>query len=157
MKPADRFDPAATKPPAHTPRSRPLMAACRIFIAVLFIAAGVNHFVVPAIYKSIVPPTFPRPELLVIISGLAEIAGGVGLLVPRLRRLAAWGLIAFLIAVFPANLYMALNPDRPPQSRLPEWSLWLRLPLQFVLLWVVALIGLGGGTAKPSDSPPVSR
>jgi uncharacterized membrane protein len=98
------------------------------------VAAGVNHFVVPATYVGMMPAELPAPLLLVQISGVAEIAGGLGLLVPQTRRLAAWGLIALYIAVFPANLNMAVN-HLPLGSRpVATWLLWARLPLQIVLI-----------------------
>jgi uncharacterized membrane protein len=85
---------------------------------------------------------FPSPLLLVIVSGICEIAGGIGLLVRPLRRFAGWGLIALLLCVFPANLYMALFPERIADLHISHWLLWLRLPLQGVFLawvWFVAL------------------
>jgi uncharacterized membrane protein len=116
----------------------------RVFLwiaAVFFIGAGINHFVAPAFYRQIVPPMFPAPAALVAISGACEIAGGVGLLAAALRRPAGWGLIALLIAVFPANIYMAIHEDHAPWG-LPNWTLWTRLPLQGILIawvWFVAL------------------
>ncbi len=81
------------------------------------------------------PPYLPWPGPLVAISGVAEIAGGSGLLVPRTRVLAGWGLIALLVAVFPANLHIALHGW--PGVNLPAWVLWARLPLQIVMVaWV---------------------
>jgi len=106
----------------------------RWLAALFFIGAGINHFVMPDFYERIVPPGFPGPKLLVIVSGLAETAGGLGLLIPPLRRVAGWGLIAMLIAIFPANIYMALHPERFGMS---SWILWARLPLQVVfIVWV---------------------
>nr|WP_241692760.1 DoxX-like family protein [Haloarcula salina] len=90
---------------ALTPFKRPL---CYL-MAVLYIVAGGLHFVVPALYVQIVPPVLPAPLALVYLSGLAEIAVGVGLLVPRTRSLAAWATIALLVAIFPANVYMAVS------------------------------------------------
>jgi uncharacterized membrane protein len=111
----------------------------RVLTAALFVFAGANHFVNPSFYRGIVPPSFPSPALLVAISGVCEIAGGVGLLLRPLRRAAGWGLVALLIAVFPANLYMALHPD---QMHIAHWLLWLRLPLQGVfILWVWYISG----------------
>jgi len=107
--------------------------------ALLFILAGVNHFLNPHFYERIVPPGFPSPRILVIVSGLAEIAGGLGLLIPPLRRAAGWGLLALLIAIFPANIHMALHPGH---FGMTPWMLWVRLPLQVGLLawvWWVAL------------------
>ena len=107
----------------------------RVLLGVLFIAAGANHFLNPAVYLRIMPPYLPWPLLLVYVSGFFEMAGGLGLLVPMLTRPAAWGLIALLVAVFPANLHMALHADGFPQ--IPAALLWLRLPLQGVLIaWV---------------------
>lgn len=104
-------------------------------LAAFFVAAGANHFVFTDFYISIIPPYLPYPRELVWISGVAEIAGGIGLLVERWRPAARWGLILLLLAVFPANLHMALEPD--DFSRFPRWALYLRLPLQVVFLaWV---------------------
>jgi uncharacterized membrane protein len=97
-----------------------------------FIIAGLNHFFMRGFYVSIVPSYLPWPLALVIISGLAEIGLGALLLVQRWSALAAWGLIALLIAVFPANLHMALHPELYPWA--PVALLWLRLPLQAVLM-----------------------
>jgi uncharacterized membrane protein len=101
----------------------------------LFIGAGVNHFAIPRAYRQIVPPSFGDADRLVRISGVAEIAGGLGVLLPRTRRLAGLGLIALLVAVFPANLYMARNPES--FSRIPRWALYARLPLQPLMMWSV--------------------
>jgi uncharacterized membrane protein len=104
-------------------------------LSMFFVAAGVNHFVHPAFYLKIMPPYLPAPLALVYVSGLFEVFGGLGVLVPRLRRIAGWGLIALLLAVFPANVHMALQPEQ--FDNLPLWSLIVRLPLQFVLIvWV---------------------
>lgn len=101
-----------------------------------FVLAGAMHFVTPRTYKRIVPPYVPAPTAMVYASGAAEMAGGAGLMT-RHRRLAGWWLIATLAAVFPANLHMALNPER--YSKVPGGtaSLWVRLPFQAVLAaWV---------------------
>jgi uncharacterized membrane protein len=104
-------------------------------LAVLFIAAGVNHFVSPSVYLKIMPVYLPWQLALVYVSGFFEVAGGVGLAVPRLRRAAGWGLTALLVAVFPANVEMVLNADRFPE--IPFWALVARLPLQGLLIvWV---------------------
>lgn len=109
----------------------------RLIAALGFIAAGLNHFRNPLFYQRIIPPGFPAPGLLVALSGVAEILGGVGLLVGPLRRSAGWGLIALLVAVFPANLYMALAPGKFADMHLPAWVFWARLPLQAVfIVWV---------------------
>ncbi len=104
----------------------------RYLFALGFVVAGLNHFVMTAFYVSIVPPYLPWPLALVIVSGLAEIGLGALLLFQRWAPLAAWGLIALLFAVFPANLHMALHPELYPYA--PVALLWLRLPLQAVLI-----------------------
>lgn len=104
-------------------------------LALIFVGAGVLHFVAPAPYLRIMPPYLPAPLLLVYMSGAAEIAGGVGLLVPATRQAAGWGLTLLLFAVFPANVYMAQTQGAG--LSVPLWALWLRLPLQLVLVaWV---------------------
>jgi uncharacterized membrane protein len=107
--------------------------------AIFFIGAGLNHFWHEDFYEQIVPPGFPSPKTLVIVSGLAEALGGLGLLIRALRRAAGWGLIVLLIAVYPANFYMAFHPTR---FGLAPWILWARLPFQAVFMawvWFVAL------------------
>jgi len=106
----------------------------------LYVVAGVAHFVAPKLYVQIIPPLFPAPMALVYLSGVAEIAVGVGLLVPRTRQYAAWATIALLLAIFPANIYMATSGvvvDGAPGGGNPsELARWGRLPLQAVLiLW----------------------
>lgn len=104
-------------------------------LGLLFVGAGVNHFVMPRPYRRIVPPGIGDPATLVTVSGVAEVAGGLGVLLPRTRRLSGLGLIALLAAVFPANLYMARNPGE--FRRIPRWALYARLPLQpLAMLWV---------------------
>jgi len=108
--------------------------ALRWVLTVFMVGAGVNHFIAPEPYVAMVPSVLPAPWALVYISGIAEIAGGLGLILPATRRLAAWGLIALFLAVFPANINMAVN-DLPLGTRqLPAWALWGRLPLQLVLI-----------------------
>lgn len=101
-------------------------------LGVLFVAAGVNHFRDPQFYVKIMPPYLPWHYELVLISGVFEVLGGIGLLIPQFRIAAAWGLIALLVAVFPANLHMALNPQDYP--RFPPAVLWGRLPLQAIFI-----------------------
>jgi len=107
----------------------------RRLLANLFIGAGANHFVMPRAYEQIVPPRLQsQAKRIVQVSGVAEIAGGVGVLVPSTRRQAGLGLVALLAAVFPANLYMAREPERFP--RIPRWALYARLALQpLMMLW----------------------
>ena len=108
----------------------------RTVLALAFVAAGILHLVRPRPYVRIVPDYLPAPELLVSVSGIAEVLGGVGLLVPATRRAAGIGLVALLVAVFPANVEMALHPARAGLG-LPEWALWARLPLQPALIAAV--------------------
>jgi len=117
--------------------SRTTPAFSRGVLAILFIVAGVTHFTAPASHLAIMPPYLPWPSQLIVISGLAEILGGLGILWAPTRRLAGWGLIVLLIAVFPANV-QALNTGMTIAGyQLPGWMLWVRLPLQLVLLvWV---------------------
>ncbi len=100
-------------------------------LAILFLAAGSLHFLLPAPYRRIMPSQLPHPALLVAISGAAEMAGGLGLLFPRTKRAAAWELVLLLIAVFPANWHMAVIG----YPGIPHWALWLRLPMQLPLIW----------------------
>ena len=92
------------------------------------IAQGINHFVSMEFMLRMMPAYLPAPRLLVQLSGVAEVALGVAALVPRTRRLAGLGILALLVAVFPANLEMALHPEAWPE--LPRWALYARLPLQ---------------------------
>jgi uncharacterized membrane protein len=103
-------------------------------LTVFMVAAGVNHFANAADYEAMVPRALPSPSLLVQISGIAEIAGGLGLILPATRRLAAWGLVLLFVAVFPANINMAVNHLPLGTHELPTWALWARLPLQLVLI-----------------------
>jgi uncharacterized membrane protein len=114
-----------------------ILRISRWLLAAGFVAAGVNHFVSPAAYVAIVPPQLPRPEALVAISGVAEIAGGLGILWQPTRRIAAAGLIALLVAVFPANIYAAVTGMEIGDRAVPQWLLWVRLPLQpLFIAWV---------------------
>jgi uncharacterized membrane protein len=107
-----------------------------VALALFFTAAGINHFVHPAPYARAVPPWLPAPALLVQVSGIFEILGGIGVLVPKTRRFAGAGLIALLIAVFPANVQMAQHPELYADIA-PATALYIRLPLQLVLIaWV---------------------
>ena len=108
--------------------------AFRILLALIMVSAGVLHFARPAGFVKIVPAFLPAPYLLVLVSGVFEVMGGVGLLVPFTRELAALGLIALFVAVFPANVNMAMNDIQPADAHLPTVLLWLRLPLQVVLV-----------------------
>jgi len=107
-------------------------------IGVIFIAAGALHFKNPSMYEAIVPPFLPAQRQLVYVSGFFEMLGGLGVMLPLARKPAAWGLIALLVAVFPANVYMAVDTAKFGKIA-PAWLLYGRLPLQFLLIfWVWA-------------------
>ena len=110
-------------------------AAWRTLYGLFFVAAGIMHFVVPAYYEAIVPFYLPGHATLVALSGIAEIAGGVGLLIPVFRSAAGIGLIALLIAILPANVEMLRIYRERGVSGGSEALLWLRLPLQLLLIW----------------------
>jgi uncharacterized membrane protein len=108
-------------------------------LAGLFVGAGITHFTRPGFYVPMVPPWLPAPLGLVWVSGALEVVLGLLVLVPRARRLAAWGVVLLLIAVFPANVHMAVHRigfvDAPAWLPQPTpLGLWLRLPLQLVLI-----------------------
>ena len=106
-------------------------------MASFYMGAGVNHLINPAFYMAIIPPDLPNPEWLNVLSGLAEITLGVFLLEPRVRILAAWGVIALLIAVFPANIYVAVHnigvPGGEPGTGNATANM-VRLPFQLALI-----------------------
>jgi uncharacterized membrane protein len=105
--------------------------------SIFYVAAGINHLWHPRTYVAIMPPHYSDPLLLVQISGVAEILGGIGLMVPMARRFSAWGIIAMLVVYFDVHIYMATHPDR--FASIPIWALYARLPLQFVLIaWAYA-------------------
>jgi uncharacterized membrane protein len=112
--------------------------------AAAFIVAGVLHFVIPKFYLAIMPTWLPAPLLLVQLSGVAELLGGIGLLVPSTRRAAAVGLIVLLIAVLPANVEMLRQAYARPSALLFRVALWLRLPLQPLLMWWVWRVAQSG-------------
>jgi uncharacterized membrane protein len=102
-------------------------------LAAFFINVGVDHFVNPDFYLNIMPPSFPLHAEAVYISGFFEVVGGISLLIPRLRKIAGWGLVALLIAVYPANIYMAITPQAFPD--IPVTLLYVRLAFQFVFFY----------------------
>lgn len=103
-------------------------------LAAGFVFAGVMHFAITARYMRIMPPWIPLHRELVLLSGVCEIAGGIGLLVPWTRRAAGIGLALLLVAVFPANVQMLLNARAAHASTLAQGLLWARLPLQLAII-----------------------
>jgi uncharacterized membrane protein len=112
------------------PPETKLKRAFRLIAGVSMVLVGILHFARPSGFVKIVPAWLPTPLLLVLVSGFFEIAGGIGLFSRRLHRAAAFGLIALYIAVFPANVNMALHDIQPEGGHIPVALLWLRLPFQ---------------------------
>lgn len=113
----------------------------RVGLAALFAFTGTMHFLRPRFFEAIVPPAIEsRKKEAVAISGYAELAGAAMVLQPSTRRLGRWWLLALLVAVFPANIHMAVSPEQIrglDMRRFPRWALWARLPLQpLAMLWV---------------------
>ncbi|HYJ80333.1 MAG TPA: DoxX family protein [Longimicrobiaceae bacterium] len=129
-------------PLADAGRKERLRAVSRVLLAALFVVAGALHFTATDFYLRIMPPYVPFHRAAVFGSGVLEIIGGIALLVPRLRRWAAAGLVLLLAAVFPANVHMALHPEQFPD--VAPLLLWLRLPLQPMLMaWLWWAAGAG--------------
>lgn len=117
-------------------------------IAALFAVAGIAHFVIPTFFVRIVPAWVPGAHAAVWWSGVAELAGAVGLLWTRTRVAAAWGLMALLVAVFPANVQMLMDARTHGEGLVFVALLWMRLPLQAVLLWWVWRVALPRDAGK---------
>ena len=131
----------------HEPKLRYLLAAGMT-------AIGVLHFVTPEPFMRIVPPSFGDARFLVLLSGVFEILGGLGLILPLTRRFAAWGLVALFVAVFPANVYMAVEGIQiDPAQPMPTWVPWLRLPFQAVFIaWAVLIATMRGEEDAAPDA-----
>ena len=129
-------------PALHTPMTKPSpKAAVRALVGISFAWVGISHFLNPGPFVGIMPPYLPWHLELVYVSGFFEVLGGVGLLIPKLRRPAAWGLLALLVAVFPANIHMLVNEvyiEGMPQE---SWLLWVRMPFQLIFAAGVAWTG----------------
>ena len=117
------------------------------FVFLWFFIGGIAHFVFTDAEMRIVPPWMPWPREAVLWSGAAELLGAAGLLWPRTRRAAAWGLFALTIAVTPAHIYMLQQPDLFPS--VPYWALVLRMPVQVALLALIAWSTFGGRRRRP--------
>ena len=124
----------------------------RVPIGLSFIAVGILHFTDPAPFIAIMPPYLPGPEQLVAISGFFEVLGGAGLLSKRLRRPAAWGLLALLVAVYPANVHMLMNDVYLPDMPQDRWILWVRMPFQ--LIFAAGVAWSAGLWPRPKTSDP---
>jgi uncharacterized membrane protein len=124
----------------------------RFVLATAMVVVGVLHFVRPEPFVAIVPKALPAPLALVLVSGAAEIAGGLGLLLPRARRAASIGLVALYLAVLPANVNMAVNELPLDGTSMPRVALWLRLPFQLVFIGWALWVGRDGG--KPGAAVP---
>ncbi|WP_203293223.1 DoxX family protein [Luteirhabdus pelagi] len=102
-------------------------------MGVLLVLAGVNHFRNPKLYKRIMPPYIPAHSTMVTLSGIAEMILGFMLMNADTQTIAAWGIIVMLIVFIPVHIYML--QDEKAAMKLPKWVLWLRLPLQFALMY----------------------
>jgi uncharacterized membrane protein len=112
-----------------------IKAIFKYLLAIFFVLAGLNHFLSSAFYLKMMPAYLPGHLFLIYLSGVCEIGLGMMVLMPKLTRLAGWGLMALLVAVFPANLHMATHPEIFPGIN--PIALWIRLPLQLLLIaWV---------------------
>jgi uncharacterized membrane protein len=116
-----------------------MRVALRWLLAGVMVLVGILHFATPQFFVNIVPDYLPAHAALVMVSGVFEIGGGLGLLVARVRRLASFGLVALYIAVFPANVNMVVHPELG--GNVPLWLLWARLPLQAVLIALALWVG----------------
>ena len=122
--------------PTHFLPTRWSVRAGLIFIFLFFAIGGVFHFTKTELEMSIVPPWIPDARAAVLVSGVCELLGAAGLLIPRLRVSVLWGLFALVIAVTPCHIYMLQYPAHFPAA--PYWALVLRIPLQLLLLWLIA-------------------
>jgi len=127
------------------------MRFLRYAIGAFFIFGGVMHFLKPATYMAMMPPWIPLHKESVAVSGVAEVVGGAALFSDRTARFGGWWLIALLVAVFPANVHMAVNPEQIKgleKTGIPQWALWARLPLQPLAIWLTWL------ATKPARNNP---
>jgi uncharacterized membrane protein len=124
-----------------------MRSALRWILAVFFVAAGLNHFREPAVYEGMMPPDLPWHASLIAISGACEVLGGIGIIMARTRRAAGWGLIALLVAIFPANLHVALMGRMPGFSFSPT-VLWARLPFQAAFIAAVWWVAIADGRRR---------
>ena len=132
---------------------RILKLAAKLAFALFFVGAGINHFLRTGFYLRMMPPYVPFHHTAVYVSGVAEIALGLLLLVPQTTVVAAWGIIALLVAVFPANLQMAIHPETFPEFT--PAALWIRLPFQpLMMAWAFWLTRRHDQKKQRSTKPP---
>jgi uncharacterized membrane protein len=114
----------------------------RLLLAALFLLAGNVHLLNPRFFLPIMPPVIPFPLFCIVASGVCEVLGGLGLLMPQaaVQKLAGWGLVLLLLAVFPANVYMATAQVRIHGFPQQAWMGWARLPLQPLLILAVVWV-----------------
>jgi len=136
-----------------------LRRVTKLLLAALFLVAGTLHLANPTLFLPIMPPAIPFPLACVVVSGIAELLGGLGLLIParRAQVAAGWGLMALLVAVFPANVYMAAAHIQVHGIPAQPWIAWARLPLQPVLIAGVAWVtGAWRGRCHKRDASKTS-
>jgi uncharacterized membrane protein len=121
--------------PSSQPRGIRWQRVALVVVFLWFLIGGLLHFAATDAEMRIVPPAIPHPRDVVLVSGVFELLGAAGLMLKGTRRLAGWGLIALTICVTPAHFYMLGAHDR--FSAIPLWLLWLRLPVQAILLWLI--------------------
>ena len=130
------------------------------FLGFTYVIAGIPHFVSPDFYLPMMPDYLPWHLELIYLSGFFEILGGIGMMIPKTRRIAGWGIIALLIAVFPANIHIVANDVQLTDAPINPLVMWLRLPFQLVFLgsvWWAAGLSLTSPADEISpESPPPS-
>jgi uncharacterized membrane protein len=112
---------------------RPLRLVGLIAQSLLYVGSGINHFAHADFYLKIMPDHYAHPDALVQLSGVFEILGGLGLLLPFTRRFSAAGIMAMLVVFFDVHIFMLTHASR--FAGVPLWALWVRIPLQFALIW----------------------
>jgi uncharacterized membrane protein len=137
--------------PAKRSSKETIRAVARVFVTIAMVIVGVMHFVNPVPFTRIIPQELPEPKLLVYISGVFEIALGLAIQIPKIRKLAGWGLVALYVAVFPANINMAVRHiELTPGEPIPDWVAWGRLPFQVV--FIALAIWVTGPHFKKADA-----
>jgi uncharacterized membrane protein len=131
-------------------RTERAKSVTRVVVALAMVGVGVTHFTNTHWFEQIVPPFLPNPRLLVQLSGVFEMLGGLGVLVPPTRKLAGIGLVLLYVAVFPANIYMAIEPVAVDGVVPDRWLVWARLPFQFLFMW------LAWWCTRPPNEPTTS-